>query len=90
MGRYTDRNVNRTPRAKTIKNKLEEYGHKNVEVWWEPIRQGAEMSGYEGGWFFCSNWVDENNEEFDYFEPIGYNIEEALEYIEDFDLREDN
>lgn len=88
MGRYTDRNVNSTPRANYIRRKLEEYGHKNVEVWWETIRRGSEMSGYEGGWFFCSNWEDEDGES-DYFEPLGYNINEALETIQEFDLREE-
>lgn len=89
MGKYTDKNVNSTPRAREIKRKLEEYGHKNVEVWWETVRAGTEMSGYEGGWFFCSSWTDENNEDYEYFEPIGYNVLEALETIKEFDLRED-
>ncbi len=89
MGRYTDRNVNKTARAGYIRKQLEDYGHKNIEVWWEPIRKGCEMSGYEGGWFFCSNWLDENEEEYNYFEPIGYNFQEALENIKEYDLRED-
>lgn len=43
------------------------------------------MSGYEGGWNFCSGDEDE-----DYFDPcLGYNFEEALENIEQYDLREE-
>lgn len=71
--------------AKKIVKELEELGHKNVEVWYETIRGGAEMSGYEGGWAFCSG-----DEEESYFDPcLGYNFEEALENIEQYDLREE-
>lgn len=42
------------------------------------------MSGYEGGWAFCSG----NEEEEEYFDPcLGYNVEEALESIEQYDLK---
>ena len=85
MGRYTDKKVNNTPKAKKIKKELEKLGHKNVEVWYETIRSGTEMSGYEGGWAFCSG-----DEEESYFDPcLGYNFEEALENIEQYDLREE-
>lgn len=88
MGTYTNKKINNTPKAKKIKKILEELGHQNVEVWWENIRSGSEMSGYEGGWFFCSNTLTENTED-DYFEPLGYNIEDAMEYIESYcDIRE--
>lgn len=87
MGKYTDKKVNNTPKAKKIKKRLEELGHKNVEVWYESIKSGCEMSGYEGGWAFCSN---NDNEDESYFDPyLGYNFEEALETIEDYDLREE-
>ena len=87
MGKYTDKKVNNTPKAKKIKKRLEELGHKNVEVWYETIKSGCEMSGYEGGWAFSSN---NDNEDESYFDPcLGYNFEEALETIEDYDLREE-
>lgn len=70
MGRYTDKKVNNTPKAKKLKKELEKLGQKNVEVW-----SGTEMSGYEGGWVFYSG-----DEEESYFDPcLGYNFEEALE-----------
>ena len=47
MGKYTDKKVNNTPKAKKIQKELEKLGHKNVEVWYETIRNGTEMSGYE-------------------------------------------
>ena len=62
MGKYTNKKVNNTPKAKKIKKRLEELGHKNVEVWYEPIRSGVEMSGYEGGWAFCSDDCDDDFE----------------------------
>lgn len=84
MGKYTDRKINNTPKAKKIKKKLEELGHKNIEVWYEPIRKGCEMGGYEGGWAFCSH--SDNGEE-ECFDPcLGYNFEEALEAIEEYDV----
>lgn len=84
MGKYTNKKVNNTPKAKKLKKELEKLGHKNVEVWYETIRSGGEMSGYEGGWAFCSG-----DEEESYFDPcLGYNFEEALENIEQYDLRE--
>ena len=92
MGRYTDKKVNNTPKANKIRKQLEEYGHKNVEVWWENIHTGCEMGGYEGGWFFCSNWEDKQDGECieeDYFEPIGYSFQEVLETIKEYDLREE-
>lgn len=85
MGKYTDKKVNNTPKAKKIKKYLENLGHTNVEVWYEPIKKGCEMSGYEGGWAFCSGSEDE-----EYFDPcLGYNIEEALENIEQYNLKEE-
>ena len=88
MGKYTNKKVNNTPKAKKIKKRLEELGHKNVEVWYEPIRSGVEMSGYEGGWAFCSDNCDDDYES--YFDPcLGYNFEEALEAVEDYDIRGD-
>ena len=43
------------------------------------------MSGYEGGWAFCSN---SDNDDESFFNPcLGYNFEEALENIEQYDLR---
>lgn len=88
MGTYTDKKINNTPKAKKLKNKLEELGHQNVEVWWENISRGSEMSGYEGGWFFCSQIIEKDTED-TYFEPLGYNFEEAMEYIENYcDIRE--
>lgn len=90
MGTFTDAKINNTPKARKIKKRLEELGHQNVEVWYEPVRRGCEMSGYEGGWFFCSKIIDEiENIEDTYFEPIGYSIEEALDYIEEYDIREE-
>ena len=75
MGKYTDKKVNSTPKAKKIQKELEKLGHKNVEVWYETIGSGAEMSG---------------DEEESYFDPcLGYNFEEALENIEQYDLREE-
>ena len=46
------------------------------------------MSGYEGGWAFCSDDCDDDYES--YFDPcLGYNFEEALEAVEDYDIRGD-
>lgn len=85
MNKYTDKKVNGTSKAKKLKKRLEELGHKNVEVWYEIIKRGCEMSGYEGGWAFCSN-----NEDEEYFDPcLGYNFEEALEAIEQYNLTEE-
>lgn len=85
MAKYTDKKVNNTPKARKLKKKLEELGHKNVEVWYETVRTGCEMSGYEGGWSFCSS-----NEDEEHFDPcLGYNFEEALETIDEYDLREE-
>lgn len=85
MGKYTEKKVNNTPKAKKIKKYLENLGHTNVEVWYETIKKGCEMSGYEGGWAFCSGIEDE-----EYFDPcLGYNIEEALESIEQYNLKEE-
>lgn len=88
MGRYTDKKVNNTVKANYIRRQLEDLGHQNVEVWWETIRRGCEMGGYEGGWFFCSSIETEDTSD-DYFEPLGYNFQEALETIQEFDLREE-
>lgn len=87
MGIYTNQKINNTSKANKIKKRLEELGHKNVEVWYEKIRKGCEMSGYEGGWAFCSR--NEETEE-SYFDPcLGYNFEEALETIEEYNLLEE-
>ena len=51
---------------------------------YETISSGGEMSWFECGCNFCSGDVEE-----DYFDPcLRYNFEEALENIEQYDLRE--
>lgn len=71
--------VNTSRNQLKIKKRLEELGHTDVEVWWEPVRSGPEMCGPEGGFFFSS---DENA-----IMPLGYSFEEAIEYVENFDIR---
>lgn len=66
--------VNTSRNQLKLKKKLEELGHTNVEVWWEPVSSGGEMCGYEGGVFFHS---DQNE-----IEPLGYSYEEANDYID--------
>jgi hypothetical protein len=73
MGRYSEK-VNTSPKQKKIKKVLEELGHTDVEVWWEPIGGATEMCGNEGGYFFSS---EENT-----LEPIGYSFNEVMEYIQ--------
>lgn len=77
-GRYSEK-VNTSPNQKKLKKRLEELGHTNVEVWWETVRGSLEMSGAEGGVFFSSDQCE--------LEPVGYSYEEAFEYIENFDER---
>lgn len=77
MGRYSVK-VNCTPKQKKIKKRLEELGHKDVEVWWEPLEPACEMCGMGGGYFFSS--------ETEGLEPIGYSIDEAMDNIEDYCL----
>ena len=79
MGRYYDK-VNSSPKAKKIKKRLEELGNTDVEVWWEQLESACEMCGNGGGYMFSS-------EEFS-LEPIGYSFDEAMEYIEDYKVKE--
>lgn len=73
MGYYVDK-VNTSPNQKKIKKALEDLGHTNVEVWWEPLGAAIEMSGHDGGFFFHSDQEE--------LEPLGYSFNEAMEYIE--------
>lgn len=66
--------VNTSRNQLKIKKRLEELGHTEVEVWWEPVRNGPEMGGPEGGFFFSSNE--------DSIEPLGYSFIEAMEMVE--------
>lgn len=77
MGRMFPK-VNTSRNQLKIKKRLEELGHTNVEVWWEPVRNGPEMCGLEGGFFFSSEECT--------LEPLGYSFDEAIEYVEDFAL----
>lgn len=54
MGKYTDKKVNSTPKAKKIQKELEKLGHKNVEVWYETIRGSAEMSDMKAAGLFVA------------------------------------
>jgi CRISPR/Cas system-associated protein Cas10 (large subunit of type III CRISPR-Cas system) len=72
MGRYFEK-VNTSPNSKKIKKRLEELGHTEVEVWWEPIGQACEMCGNDGGFFFSSEEME--------LEPIGYSFAEAMDYL---------
>lgn len=84
QGKYYNK-VNTSRNSLKLKKRLEQMGHTNVEVWWEPVSGGCEMGGYDGGVFFHS---DQNE-----LEPLGYSYEEANEYIEDsklFEVDRDN
>lgn len=70
--------VNTSRNQLKLKRRLEELGHTKVEVWWEPVRNGPEMCGPEGGFFFSS---EEN-----ILEPLGYSFEEAIECVEDYNM----
>lgn len=72
-GRYFYK-VNESRNQLKLKRKLEELGHTNVEVWYEPVRRGPEMCGPEGGVFFCS--------EQEMLMPLGYNYEQARQFVE--------
>ena len=74
MGKYNDK-VNATPKQNKIKKKLEEYGHTNVEVWWEQLQPACEMCGMGGGYVFCSD----QEQVF----PLGYSLNEVLLIIEE-------
>ena len=79
-GRYFYK-VNESRNQLKLKRKLEELGHTNVEVWYEPVRRGPEMGGPEGGVFFSS--------EEEPIAPLGYNYDEAYKFAESFyDLTE--
>lgn len=81
-GTYFEK-VNTSRNALKLKKKLEGLGHTNVEVWYEPVRGGCEMCGYDGGVFFHSDQSE--------LEPVGYSYEEASEYIDEcsfYDFRE--
>lgn len=80
--------ISNSLKARKLKKRLEELGHTNINIWYEPVRRGCEMGGYEGGWFFTSSTVTENTED-NYFDVLGYNIEEALEAVENYDIREE-
>ena len=71
---WWDGKTNNSPKAKKLKKRLEELGHKDVHVWWEPLGPAYEMCGNEGGYMYVSNFVDN--------QPIGYTFKEALEIIE--------
>lgn len=78
QGRFYKK-VNTSRNQLKIKKALEEYGHKDVEVWWEPVRSGCEMCGPEGGFFFSSD--------LDTLEPLGYSMDDALESLTGYDYR---
>lgn len=73
MGRMFPK-VNTSRNQLKIKKRLEELGHTNVEVWWEPVK----MCGLDGGFFFSSEEC--------ILEPLGYSFDEAIAYVEDFAL----
>jgi len=73
-GKYSE-HVNESRNQIKLKKKLEELGHTNVEVWWEAVKGGYEMGGYEGGYLFCSDVCT--------CEPLGYSFDEAWEYLND-------
>jgi hypothetical protein len=58
-----------SPKLKQLKARLEELGHTNVRVWWEPIGPAFEMCGHSGGYFFESDQ--------DGPDPIGLSFAEA-------------
>lgn len=74
QGKYSE-HVNESRNQIKLKKKLEELGHTNVEVWWEAVKGGYEMGGYEGGYLFCSDVCT--------CEPLGYSFDEAWEYLND-------
>lgn len=75
MGQYSEK-VNTSPKQKKIKKALEEKGHTNVEVWWEPLEPAMEMCGMGGGYFFHSDQEDLN--------PIGYSFDGVMKSIEEY------
>lgn len=74
QGKYSE-HVNESRNQIKLKKKLEELGHTNVEVWWEVVKGGYEMGGYDGGFFFCSDVCS--------YEPLGYSFNEAWELLND-------
>jgi hypothetical protein len=71
--RYTSRPVGtRAHKARRIWDALVAAGERPTAVWFEPIGAGAEMQGPSGGWFYRAPNV---------FEPIGYNVDQALDTI---------
>jgi hypothetical protein len=69
---YRDK-ANKTPNQKKIKKRLEELGHKNVFVWWEPLGVAMEMAGCDGGYMFTSDH--------EVIYPIGYSLDDALDTL---------
>jgi hypothetical protein len=70
-GRYK---ANNSPKAKSIKKKLEDNGHTNVFVWYEKLGKAMEMCGCSGGYMYTSDQSP--------IEPIGYSFDEAMITIE--------
>lgn len=77
-GRFS---ANKSPNAKKIKKKLEELGHTNVFVWYEPLGPAMEMEGPQGGFMYCSDQRP--------MEPIGYTFVEAFAMIQNIWHRAD-
>lgn len=73
-GKYNE-HVNESRNQKKLKKLIEQLGHTSVEVWWEAVRGGYDMGGYDGGFMFCSDICT--------CEPLGYSFEEAWEYLND-------
>lgn len=71
---WWDGKTNNSPKAKKIKNRLEELGHTDVHVWYEPFGPAYEMCGNSGGYMYTSNYLD--------IQGIGYTFKEAMEVIE--------
>lgn len=71
---YWGGKTNSSPKQKKIQKRLEELGHTDVHVWWEPIGGALEMCGNEGGFFFCSDQEEIN--------PLGYSFDDAIEALD--------
>lgn len=65
---------NNSPKCKALKRKLEQNGHTNVYVWYEPVGFAMEMCGNEGGYMYSSDDA--------VVEPIGYSFGEAYNMLD--------
>jgi hypothetical protein len=72
--------VSESRARRRIREAVERFGYQLVSLEWEPIGMGAEMCGPSGGW----TGDIEGPEGIEYSAVMGYNVEHALDWIDDW------